>query len=407
MANFLWTERADFGPVARRSMAMAYDSVRGVTVMFGGDPVETPYLGDTWEWDGKAWAQVSNMGPAARSVAGMVFAADEKAGVLFGGKPAGGFANPFGDTWRWDGTAWTELLNSGPMARSGHGMAFDSNRNKVVLFGGLSGSGGPLGDTWEFDGTAWTEQMVEMGPSGRSGVSMAYDDLGKRVVLFGGVDVNANAYGDTWTWDGQKWVQIAEFGPAARFDATMSGWQGSLVLMGGTASNSATPFLDTWQLSGNLWKQLANIGPGPLSDAASVVDSGRNVVVLFGGVTTPIAALGTPAGGISGNTWEGPLPTAVTPPGPLAVQSITLQKEITGQFVLTFTFTGQTPTSGVTVMLTIYNQGGQQVSTEPVTIGAGLTTFAMQFSFPTALTGNFILSAQIAGTPAVTAPFTI
>ena len=158
MASFLWTERANFGPGARRGAAMAYDSARGVTVMFGGDPVETPYLGDTWEWDGKEWAQVSNMGPAARSVAGMVFAADEKAGVLFGGKPAGGFANPFGDTWRWDGTAWTEVADSGPVARSGHGMAFDGNRNKVVLFGGLSGS---VGDHWVIRGSL-------MGRRGRS-----------------------------------------------------------------------------------------------------------------------------------------------------------------------------------------------------------------------------------------------
>ena len=36
MASFLWTERAEFGPGARRGAAMAYDSVRGVTVMFGG-----------------------------------------------------------------------------------------------------------------------------------------------------------------------------------------------------------------------------------------------------------------------------------------------------------------------------------------------------------------------------------
>jgi Galactose oxidase, central domain len=399
MANFLWTERADFGPVARRRMAMAYDSVRGVTVMFGGDPVETPYLGDTWEWDGKAWAQVSNMGPAARSVAAMVFAADEKAGVLFGGKPAGGPANAFGDTWRWDGTAWTELLNSGPMARSGHGMAFDSNRNRIVLFGGLSGSGGPLGDTWEFDGTAWTEQMVEMGPSGRSGVAMAYDDVGKRVVVFGGVDVSANVFGDTWTWDGQKWVQIAEFGPAARFDATMSGWQGSLVLMGGTASGSATPFLDTWQLSGNLWKQLANIGPGPLCEAASVVDSGRNVVVLFGGVTAPITALGTPAGGISGNTWEGPLPAP-----PLAVLLATLQIE--GDLLVTLiTLNRPAPAGGASVNVSLTNQG-QTVAGSPVQLSAAAGDTVVGTFESSLPAGTYILTAQIPGTPAVSGSIT-
>ena len=178
---------------------------------------------------------------------------------------------------------------------------------------------------------------------------MAYDDAGKRVVVFGGVDVNANACGDTWTWDGQRWVQIAEFGPAARYNAATSGGKGSLVLMGGIVSISATPFLDTWQLSLNLWPQLENIGPGPLSEAASVLDSARNVIVLFGGVTVAAGSV-TQAGQISGNTWEGPLPTAVTPPGPLAVQSITLQKEIEDNLlVMLITVNSPAPAGGISV----------------------------------------------------------
>ena len=198
-------------------------------------------------------------------------------------------------------------------------MAFDGNRSRVVLFGGREGGGFVLGDTWEFDGTAWTEQTV-MGPSARAGLSMAFDDAGKRVVVFGGLDANGkNACGDTWTWDGQKWVQIAEFGPAARYNAVMSGGQGSLVLMGGLISNNTAqvPSVDTWQLSLNLWTQLENIGPGPLSEAASVLDSGRNVIVLFGGLVTAANAIGRQVGWISGNTWEGPLPAP-----PLAVRSV-------------------------------------------------------------------------------------
>jgi hypothetical protein len=398
MASFLWTERADFGPGARQAAAMAYDSVRGVTVMFGGDPGTGTFLGDTWEWDGKVWAQVSDMGPSARAYTGMVFAADEKACVLFGGQPTSG--GGLGDTWRWDGTAWTQILDSGPTARALHGMAYDSNRDRVVLFGGLSGSG--LGDTWEFDGTAWTEQKVT-GPSGRSGMSMAFDDVGKRAVLFGGADNNGKPLGDTWTWNGQVWAQIAEFGPAVRYNAAMSGGQGSLVLMGGIVSTSPkpTPAGDTWQLSGNLWTQLENIGPGAMSEAVSVLDSARSVIVLFGGMGQAI--------GISGSTWEGPLPAPLTPPGTVAVQSITLQQQPTqDQFALTINLTGVTPTNGVTVTLTIYSQAGQQVDApESVTIGAGLTTFTMPLSFPTALKGSYILSAQIAGTPAVTTPFTL
>ena len=383
---------------------MAYDSVRGVTVMFGGEIVSGSATGDTWEWDGKEWAQVSDMGPDARVYAGMVFAADEKVCVLFGGV-AGISREVFGDTWRWDGTAWTEVLNSGPVARSSHGMAFDSNRNRVVLFGGSLADGTQLGDTWEFDGTAWTEQKAT-GPSARSGLSMAYDDAGKRVVVFGGIDANAHACGDTWTWDGQKWVQIAEFGPSARYSAAMSGGQGSLVLMGGTASGLVTPFLDTWQLGGNLWTQLENIGPGALGEAASVLDSGRNVIVLFGGVMTASGTV-TQATRVSGNTWEGPLPAALTPPGTVAVQSITLQQVNQEQFALTFNLTGPAPASGVIVTLTLLSQGQVVGAPEPVTIPAKLTSFTIPLSFPAGLTGTLILSAQIAGTPAVSTSVTL
>ncbi len=399
MASFLWTERADFGPGARRGAAMAYDSARGVTVMFGGETL-SGVLGDTWEWDGKEWAQLSDMGPAARTDAGMVFAAGEKVCVLFGGNPATGTGQLLGDTWRWDGTAWTEILDAGPPARCAHGMAFDSNRNRVVLFGGLEAASTASGDTWEFDGTAWTEQKVT-GPSARSGLSMAYDDAGKRVVVFGGLDGSNNACGDTWTWDGQTWVQIAEFGPAARYNAAMSGGQGSLVLMGGVISSSTTqaPSVDTWQLSGNLWKQLENIGPGPLSEAASVLDSGRNVVVLFGGVTTASGAV-TQATRVSGNTWEGPLPLP-----PLAVLSVALQ--LTGtQLIATITVNSPAPAGGISVNVSVTKQG-QPVAGWPtqLEVAAGQATAGTFQGVP--LPGTYTLTAQIPGTPVVSGSITV
>jgi hypothetical protein len=82
--------------------------------------------------------------------------------LLFGG----GIATsspivPFGGTWQWDGQHWTERQNMGPPARMAAGLAFDSTRNRYVLFGGAGTppSGATdfpfLGDTWEtFDPAA-------------------------------------------------------------------------------------------------------------------------------------------------------------------------------------------------------------------------------------------------------------
>lgn len=55
---------------------------------------------------------------------------------------------------------WTER-NKGklsPSARSFHAMAYDSIRQRTVLFGGTDYSVGPLSDTWEWDGANWIQR---------------------------------------------------------------------------------------------------------------------------------------------------------------------------------------------------------------------------------------------------------
>src|SRR5438105_4854819 len=68
--------------------------------------------------------------------------------VLFGGYLfLSGKDLDFGDTWEWDGEDWTQVADIGPFSRQWHSMAYDSKRNRVVLFGG--NRVGFLGDTWE------------------------------------------------------------------------------------------------------------------------------------------------------------------------------------------------------------------------------------------------------------------
>jgi len=86
---------------------MAYDSARGVTVLFGG-------------WDGD---------------------------------------NRTSDTWEWDGSDWTSISTTGPSARIYLPMAYDSARGVTVLFGG-SGDPGYLGDTWEYSGPAFDLKAI-------------------------------------------------------------------------------------------------------------------------------------------------------------------------------------------------------------------------------------------------------
>jgi hypothetical protein len=84
------------------------------------------------------------------------------------------------------------------------GMAYDSARGQVVLFGGYDGTN-PPGDTWTWDGNDWTERTPAHAPSPRQQVGMTYDTVHSRVVLFGGLD-NSGFLGDTWTWNGADWT---------------------------------------------------------------------------------------------------------------------------------------------------------------------------------------------------------
>ena len=104
----------------------------------------------------------------------MVFDAARGRAVLFGGQGT----NLLADTWEWDGKEWTELADTGPAARWGHGVAFDSKRQRVVLFGGED-FGDYFGDTWVWDGDEWTQEQ-DSGPSSRFINTLAYDAIRDR-----------------------------------------------------------------------------------------------------------------------------------------------------------------------------------------------------------------------------------
>jgi hypothetical protein len=130
--------------------------------------------------------------------------------LLFGGSTAPGNGN-LGDTWEWDGNAWTQRSTTGPSARASTAMAALGDR--LVLYSGDSGSD----DTWEWDGSTWTQRLVT-GPGSRLAHTMA--TLGTKIVLFGGLSDGA-FLGDTWEWDGKVWTQRPVTGPGPRHDAGM------------------------------------------------------------------------------------------------------------------------------------------------------------------------------------------
>jgi len=160
-------------------------------VVFGGRN-NSGVLNDTWEWDGTNWWPRS---PATRPPARWTHALayDSKRGmtVLFGGMNAS--MAVFADTWEWDGTNWTKRSPAAsPSARRSHALAYDSKRGVTVFFGGQDYNRIPYSDTWEWDGTNWTQRKPINVPVARSLHALAYDLKRGVTVLFSG---------DTWEWE--------------------------------------------------------------------------------------------------------------------------------------------------------------------------------------------------------------
>ena len=128
-------------------------------------------------------------------------------------------------------------------------MAYDSTRDRSVLFGGFNHSLQSFGDTWEWNGSEWT-QVSHFGATPCGFASLAFK--GDSVALFGGSNsiFSPQIYGSTWTWNGRNWTLRQDFGPSPRYGANMcyDSKRGTLVLFGGAITTS-TGVADTWEHS--------------------------------------------------------------------------------------------------------------------------------------------------------------
>lgn len=267
-------------PPARDLAALAYDSVRGVTVLFGGRADTYSFLQDTWEWSNGEWAQrFPSTSPSARSAHAMAYDSARGRTVMFGGFDGGWPTS----TWEWTGLDWLEWTPAiSPPGRTGHAMAYDSGRGVVVLFGGFGASN--MGDTWEWDGTNWLARTPANSPPARQLHAMAYDSVRGRVVLFGGSG-DSGMLNDTWEWDGLTWLPRASVNnPSARNSHALAydSNRQRVILFGG--SNNSSDFNDTWEWDGTTWLESEPItAPSPRVMHAMAYDANRRSAVIFGG----------------------------------------------------------------------------------------------------------------------------
>ena len=203
-----------------------------------------------------SWVQVTPAtSPPSRHGHAMAYDTARQRVVLFGGEtiPHGVL---LGDTWEWDGTTWAErtAASGDPPPRIGHALAYDVARARTVLFGAATA------DTWEWDGTAWQARTPATSPPVLSYFPMAYDVARARTILYGGEESTGHASATTWEWDGSTWSETlftpgANIGGAMAYDPGL----GEVVLIGDGASSSQGPaplLQGMWDWDGTEWESL-------------------------------------------------------------------------------------------------------------------------------------------------------
>lgn len=292
-------------PAARADYAIAYDPDTHNTLMFGGAYGGT-YFSDSWAWNGNKWIYFRGNStgdglPAARARHCMVY--DEKRGVfiLFGGR---NHDTVFGDTWELNGDDWRKVSGAGPTAREGAAMVWDSENEVVLLFGGKNEET-YHSDLWQWDGGKWEEIVPEdsavapaVEPSGRAFHGMAYDSNKKTVVVFGGYNDARRALDDTWVWDGTSWYEVADNYWNAKgrrsFGMTYNSEEDYIYLFGGfdgyKRNYDDTRYLQVYTYGTDvsyywyiLWTYYYSGNPKSRSGISLVYDAYRDEMLFFGG----------------------------------------------------------------------------------------------------------------------------
>ena len=299
-----WTNMAPVvSPPGRSSPAMAYDSTSGRVILFSGWNFGTP--NDTWAYDFNVnnWTRMDPPAtPSPRSYHAMAYDSESDRVILFGGEDT---TAVLGDTWAYDfnSNGWTNAdPPTRPVRRVYHAMAYDSESDRVILFGG-SGNGDVFNDTWAYDFNlnTWTDMDPAVRPPPRYGHAMAYDSQSDRVILFSGYGLNGNYFDDTWAYDfnANKWTNKdplpkppMRYCHATAYDAQSD----RVILFGGDLAGGL--FNDTWayDFNTNAWTDMApGLSPPATLCDAMAYDSESDRVILFGGYVSGV--------GVSNDTW--------------------------------------------------------------------------------------------------------
>src|SRR5262249_2828855 len=176
----------------------------------------------------------------------------------------------------------------GPSGRTGHAIAFDAARGRLVLFGGDNWNQN-LGDTWEWNGIAWTQFTPAVAPGAGAGTAVGFHAAAGGGVLFGGFfgDTPNPALNDAWAWNGTTWPSLAPAPVPPRREyhrLSANAAAGALVMFSGTGT--ANQLNDTWEWNGLDWTNVPTNPTPATRDGCGMATDGAGMTLLLGGTFT-------------------------------------------------------------------------------------------------------------------------
>ena len=283
---------------------MTYEPEHQVVVVFGGYG-NGSHLGDTWvlDLDSKEWKEMKpEVAPSPRAATTMVYDPDNEQMILFGGF-AVGHSIVSNQTWAYNyaNNTWTDLgPKNAPSERASYGMAYDSKRHLVVLFGGFTEQG-YHNDTWIFDPNenSWQELQINGdAPAPRGAMGFVYQAANDVFIMFGGFS-DQGFFKDTWILDLKTgtWNNADPTNSPAPIRIRMSydPASGNSYFFGGdviqpeSEEGAPEPYAETWSYGshGN-WVQLDSRNKPPARSLNGIVVDPQGRLVIFGGTDTLI-----------------------------------------------------------------------------------------------------------------------
>lgn len=284
------------GPSARFDGVIAHDPSSRRIFLFGGS--DGAARNDLWAYSlvQRRWTEVETAGeePPARWGHTMVFDSQRRRLIVFGGQAAVFFS----DAWAYDiaSGSWNRLAaqDAGPSRRYGHSAIYDAGRDRMIVSHGFTDAG-RFDDTWEFKFATNTWRNVSppsLRPLRRCLHEAVYDAENSRMLLYGGCASGAGPcpLGDLWSFDltGHRWTELSsQIAPAPRqhYGMVFDSARRRLVLFGGVGSGILN---DTWEYDPlRAWRQplIEGPAPSPRSRHESAYASDRGTAFFFGGST--------------------------------------------------------------------------------------------------------------------------